>query len=121
ASRSSSRRSTTTTSTRSGASTSRSPQLPRTTSTQKPCCAASACRSLAWPSPHPKETKSSGQEIPSRESLAPAEVQGAELHALPPLRPPARGLSQVRPLSDLLARARARRLRPLPGQEAPAR
>jgi large subunit ribosomal protein L5 len=67
--------------------------------------------------PHPKETRSSGQEIPRRQSLAPAEVQGAELHALPPLRPPPRGLSQVRPLPDLPARARARRLDPRHDQE----
>ena len=36
-----------------------------------------------------------------------AALQGARVHALQPLRPPARGLPQVRPLPDLPARARA--------------
>ena len=43
---------------------------------------------------------------------APAEVQDPRVLALPPLRPPARGLPQVRPVPDLPARARAQRLHP---------
>ena len=45
-------------------------------------------------------------------AVAPAQVQDPRLHALPPLRPPARRLPQVRHLPDLPARARAQRLHP---------
>ena len=53
-----------------------------------------------------------GQEVKDRAPVAPAEVQDAGPLALPPLRPPARRLPQVRPLPDLPARARAQRLHP---------
>src|SRR6266536_412317 len=74
-------------------------------------CAVSACPSRAWRKPEParmekekeKEKRPSGQEISDRQGVAPAEVQGAKLHPLQALRPPARRLPQVRPLPDLPA------------------
>ena len=45
-------------------------------------------------------------------AAAPAEVQDPSVLALPPLRPSARGVPQVRHLPDLPARARARGLHP---------
>ena len=50
---------------------------------------------------------------PHREcASAHAQVQDPRIHALPPLRPRARRVSQVRRLPDLPARARPRRLHP---------
>ncbi len=48
-----------------------------------------------------------GQEVSRRQAEAEGQVRGAGLLALQPVRPPARGVSQVRPLPDLPARARA--------------
>src|SRR6266568_4639303 len=45
-------------------------------------------------------------------SVAPVAVQGAQLHALQPLRAAARGVPQVRALPDLPARARTPRCDP---------
>ena len=50
---------------------------------------------------------SNGEDVARRETAATPEVQGAQLHALQPVRPAARGLPQVRPLPDLPPRARA--------------
>ncbi len=50
---------------------------------------------------------SNGEDVARREAAATPEVRGAQLHALQPVRPPARGLQKVRPLPDLPARARA--------------
>ena len=54
-----------------------------------------------------KEGISNGEDVARREAAATPEVQGAQLHALQPVRPPARGLPQVRPVPDLPPRARA--------------
>ena len=53
-----------------------------------------------------------GQDFTGCPSAAHAEVQDARLHPLPPLRPGARRLPQVRRVPDLPARARAQRLHP---------
>ena len=53
-----------------------------------------------------------GQDVSRRQAEARAQVQGAQLHALQQVRPPARGVQEVRPLPDLPARARAQRLHP---------
>ena len=53
-----------------------------------------------------------GQEGAHQQAAAQAEVQGPRLHPLPPLRPPARGVPQVRPLPHLPARAGPRRRGP---------
>jgi ribosomal L5P family C-terminus/Ribosomal protein L5 len=55
---------------------------------------------------------SDGQEGTDREAAAQAEVQGARVHPMPPLRPAEGGLPQVRPLPHLPAGARARRRGP---------
>ena len=52
---------------------------------------------------------SSGEDVARREAEARPEVQGAELHAVQPVRPSACGVQEVRPLPDLPARARASR------------
>ena len=53
-----------------------------------------------------------GQEVQDRAPVAHTEIQDAGPLALPPLRPPACRVPQVRPLPDLPARARAQRLHP---------
>ena len=58
-----------------------------------------------------------GQDVSRRQAEARHEVQGAQLHALQQVRPPARGVQEVRPLPDLPARARAQRLHPRHDEE----
>ena len=53
-----------------------------------------------------------GQAFPTGPPAADAQVQDPGLHALPPLRPRARRVPQVRPVPDLPARARPQRLHP---------
>src|SRR5207344_2365232 len=53
-----------------------------------------------------------GQDVSRRQAEARVQVQDAQLHALQQVRPPARGVPEVRPLPDLPARARAQRLHP---------
>ena len=60
----------------------------------------------------PKNPGDHGQEVQDRAPGAPAEVQDAGALALPPLRPPACRVPQVRPVPDLPARARAQRIHP---------
>src|SRR3954453_12924725 len=67
------------------------------------CCGRSVCPSR----PTAKGGSSNGEDVARREATATPEVQGAQLHALPPVRPPARGLPQVRPPPDLPPRAGA--------------
>ena len=62
--------------------------------------------------PGPRRKGAHGQDFTARPPAADAEVQDARLHPLPPLRPRARRVSQVRRLPDLPARARAQRLHP---------
>ena len=54
-----------------------------------------------------ERTRSVGKDQPRRQAEAPAEVPGAQLHALQPVRPAARRVPQVRALPHLPARARA--------------
>jgi large subunit ribosomal protein L5 len=99
-SRSSSRRSTTTTSRPCAASTSPSRRRRTPMRRRSRSCASSASRSAQ------KHRRTVGEEKSDREGSETAEVQVAGVHALQPLRPPARGLPQVRPVPDLPARAR---------------
>src|ERR1700728_121835 len=132
ASRSSSPRSTTTRSTRSGGSTSRSPRPRRATSKLSPSCRPSGCRSPPRVAPlaltsHPRPPRgirqttpprptpprlgapTDGQDLATRQAGAPAKVQDTCIYSLQPLRSPALGVPQVRPLPYLLARAGTQR------------
>ena len=51
---------------------------------------------------------SNGEESAHQQAAAQAQVQGARLHPVPPLRPAALGVPQVRPLPGVPARAGAR-------------
>ena len=53
------------------------------------------------------EERVNGEDVARRQATATPEVQGAQLHALQPVRTAARGLPQVRALPDLPPRARA--------------
>ena len=61
---------------------------------------------LAFRSPAREGTPSNGEEVDDREGGPPAAVQDAEVLALQPVRPPARGLQEVRALPHLPAGAR---------------
>src|ERR1700760_4988636 len=71
-------------------------------STPSRCCRRSACPSRATTG-----GTTNGEDFSRRQAAATPEVQGAQLHALQQVRPPACGLPQVRPLPDLPAGARA--------------
>ena len=67
------------------------------------CSRPSACRSRRGREEGPVD----GEEVARRQAEAAAEVRGAQLHAVQPLRPAACRVQEVRPVPDLPARARA--------------
>ena len=87
-----------------------------------PCSRRSACRSAARATrqsdDHPRRPERLMAKTSQRVRQArPAQVQDPRVHALPPLRPRALGLPQVRRVPHLPARARAQRLHPRHDEE----
>ena len=79
------------------------------------CSRRSGCHSqerAARGRPRPRLKGTHGQDFSGCPSAADAEVQDARLHPLPPVRPRALCLSQVRRVPDLPARTGAQRIHP---------